>query len=66
MKPTCPQCGHRHRNEVSQPEERLWYCHRCRMMFDDTPDEGGDFFTDPTKRIERIESGGQKAGKELK
>jgi len=27
-------------------------------MFDDDPDEGGDFFTDPTKRIEQQE--GQK------
>lgn len=29
------------------------------MMFDDEAEEGGDYFTDPTKRIEREESRSQ-------
>lgn len=56
-KPTCPKCGHRHRNAVSEVESRLWYCTRCNMMFDDDPDDGGDFDDrDPSRRLEREEA----------
>lgn len=53
---SCPKCGYRHRNAVQKVETGLYYCSRCHMMFDDDPDEGGDFCNDPSKRLERAES----------
>lgn len=57
MKPTCPRCGPRHRNKVSQIGTKLWLCGHCNMMFDDDPDEGGDFDDrNPARRLEREEN----------
>lgn len=49
--PTCPQC---HVRTVAQAD---WFvCPKCKGMFDDDPDEGGDFSDrDPSARLERQE-----------
>ena len=62
MEPACPQCGYRYRNEVSQKETRLWYCNRCRMLFDDSVDDDGDYSDDPTARLRRQEDKEQRRG----
>ncbi len=48
--PDCPRC--RDNSLVFEDDERGLWCHRCKVAFDNDPNEGGDFFNDPTKRIE--------------
>ena len=50
MNKKCPKCG----CAVKPPkvDVGLYRCGRCGGVFDDTPDEGGDFFEDPTRRAE--------------
>lgn len=48
----CPRC--RRKQPVREDAAQYW-CDECRVLFDDAPDEGGDYCTDPTRRIERQE-----------
>ena len=50
--PKCPKCGRRAPNG----EGDTFWCDHCLMMFDDDPDEGGDYGTDPTRRMMREEA----------
>lgn len=48
----CPACGSR----KSQPVGEDYYkCTTCGGFFDDDPDEGGDYGSKPSARIERQE-----------
>lgn len=49
----CPFCG---RWKSVRPQADTFFCTRCFKHFDNDPDEGGDYATDPTKRIERTEN----------
>lgn len=49
----CPFCNHR--KSVKQKAD-LYFCTKCFRQFDDDPEEGGDYFADPTKRLERQEN----------
>lgn len=49
----CPACGTK--QPMRLPGESIYRCPRCGGMFDDAPDEGGDYCTDPTRRLERRE-----------
>lgn len=47
----CPRCGRR-----TQPQGGLHWCTHCRALFDDDPDEGGDYSDrDPSRRLVRAE-----------
>ena len=54
----CPLCGSRRVVELSP---HMLVHHDCPkhggrdVYFDDEPDEGGDYSTDPTRRAERLE-----------
>lgn len=45
----CPKCG---RKQPVRTEDAMYWCDNCRCQFDGTPDEGGTYFSDPTKRLE--------------
>lgn len=49
----CPKCQHRQ----TQTPQGLYWCDRCRALFDDDPDEGGGDYSDhnPAARLEREE-----------
>lgn len=47
MAAKCPVCGKRLNSAMT--------CTNCRTMYDSDPDEGGDYYRDPTKRIEVME-----------
>ena len=49
----CPKCGRK--QPLSKTPHDTYYCEWCRMMFDDEPDEEGDYCTDPTRRLMREE-----------
>lgn len=50
--PPCPKCGGR----KTAPRGDWFICHRCDMMFDRDPDEGGDYSArDPAARMMRQE-----------
>lgn len=49
----CPGC--RRQQAKLGPDANYW-CPSCQAMFDDDPDEGGDFFSDPSLRMERQET----------
>ena len=51
--PPCPRC--RSHKSVYHDRDRNYYCRLCHIAFDDDPDEGGDYCTDPTRRIQREE-----------
>lgn len=48
----CPWCGRR-KSVVAEGE--TFYCTACSRRFDSDPNEGGDYFSDPSKRLERSE-----------
>ena len=49
----CPKCDGL--VEAGEGQDTFW-CIRCRAMFDDQPDEGGDYSDrDPSARMEREE-----------
>jgi ribosomal protein L37AE/L43A len=54
----CPRCG-RYGSVLRIVD--FFHCTACDAEFDDLPDEGGDYFTDPTKRIERKHAKGKHA-----
>lgn len=46
----CPRCK---RGQPVRPDASMYYCDECRDVFGDpNDDDGGDYFSDPTKRIE--------------
>lgn len=48
----CPFCGNR--RGIARIADTL-KCPKCMMLFDSAPGEGGDYYNDPTKRIEKEE-----------
>lgn len=53
----CPRCS------TLQPFRKtasVYLCPKCRGMFDDDPNEGGDFSDDPSKRLEQQEEAAKK------
>lgn len=50
----CPRCGVKQKRK--DDPDAVYYCSRCRGMFDNDPDEGGDYHADPSRRMERSES----------
>jgi len=59
----CPFCRSK---KVAEHGHRTYVCARCNAWFDDDPDEGGDYFSDPTKRMtvrERQEQRAKRAKK---
>lgn len=48
-KPRCPVC-----NRQGEPCGELYRC-AIGHLFDGTPEEGGDYHSDPTRRIEKQE-----------
>ena len=48
-KARCPRCN----VPVAGNGSGFYRCPKCLGTFDDDPDEGGDYSTDPSKRIER-------------
>jgi ribosomal protein L37AE/L43A len=51
----CVQCGRRKTVQQVGSEGSIFKCTGCGAMFDTSPDEGGSYYTDPTKRIEKEE-----------
>ena len=47
--PDCPSCAS---NKAVYEEPTGYWCTTCQKAFDDDPDEGGDYYTDPTRRLE--------------
>lgn len=58
----CPRC----QRKQQQTPQGLYFCEVCRMQFDDDPDEGGSYWNDPAKRLEKQEQYQQqrRAGRE--
>ncbi len=52
LRPKCPnpECG---RRKSVVPWGDVWRCTACGTCFDDDPNEGGDYYSDPGKRAER-------------
>lgn len=50
--PPCPRCN---TNKKVRANGGRYWCDRCNGLFDDDPDEGGSYFSDPSKRLERQE-----------
>lgn len=47
--PRCPACN---RRTLDTGPSDLYWCDHCRASFDLSGDDGGDYFDDPTKRLE--------------
>ncbi len=45
----CPKCN---RKQPYRSADSIYFCDECRMQFDDSPDEGGTYFSDPSRRME--------------
>lgn len=53
--PDCPQCGgNRTYKATDIPDDTSWRCKNCGAEFE-PDDEGGDYYTDPTARVQREE-----------
>lgn len=51
--PTCPLCGS---TKAAKAGKGRYKCNRCGGLFDDDPDEGGDYHQrNPSARLEREE-----------
>ena len=48
----CPFCGSK---KVADHGDHVFHCAACDKYFDDMPEEGGTYFADPTRRLEREE-----------
>lgn len=48
----CPQCG---RSQPIQGPDTIYFCDSCNGQFDADGDDGGDYYTDPTKRLEKAD-----------
>lgn len=49
----CPRC---YEPQPRRLPSAIYRCPNCGGQFDDDPDEGGDYFDDPAKRLEREEA----------
>ena len=49
LPPDCPSCGDN--RAVYDDGDRNYFCRTCRQAFGDV-DEGGTYYTDPTRRAE--------------
>lgn len=54
----CPFCKDKRTVKLS---EHMFCCHNCDAYFDDEPDEGGDYCSDPTRRMMREEERDRRA-----
>lgn len=58
--PKCinPNCGRRKTVRVVAADKggSEYFCSHCGTHFDDNPNEGGDVYADPSKRMERAEA----------
>jgi len=52
----CPFCGDR---RIITYAGSIYRCAKCDRLFDDDPDEGGDFGNRPSARMERQERRGK-------
>lgn len=48
----CPRCG---RKQPRLGPDALYHCPAGCGTFDDDPDEGGSYYNDPSKRLEKQE-----------
>lgn len=46
----CPKC---HGSKVRLNGNRIWWCHKCEMLFDDSGDDGTVVYGDPARQVER-------------
>ena len=53
----CPRCG-RVSHTTSGENARAWYCHECRMPFEDV-DDGDISYEPPDRRMRREERRGR-------
>jgi len=53
MEARCPKCGRR--STTASAGNHRWYCHHCRMEFEDQ-DDGDITYGRPEKRLERDEA----------
>lgn len=51
--PKCRRCDTR--QHVQQIGPKLYECGNCGGRMDDNPNEGGDYFADPSKRMRKAE-----------
>ena len=63
-KPPCPRCGNSSQKSLSQIAD-TFKCDKCGAMYDDDPEEGGDYFADPSRRMELGESRRQTRAKRV-
>lgn len=57
--PKCPCCGSS--KQVYPDGHRNFFCRTCKRVFDNEPDEGGEYSDfDPSWRMEREERKGRK------
>lgn len=62
-KPECPACSSRD----SEPHDGdCFYCRKCGGIFDDSPDDGGDYSDfNPAARLERAERKAERLKKRM-
>lgn len=51
-KPPCPRCRSNRQVTPVGTVGDMFRCGKCGGHFDSEPDEGGSYFTDPSKRLE--------------
>lgn len=56
--PPCPCCKTNKHVELNGRD--AYFCGKCSSLFDFEPNEGGDYFSDPSKRMERAEERAQR------
>ena len=60
--PDCPSCGD---NRAVYAEPTGYYCRTCQVVFDDDPNEGGDYSShDPSWRMQREEARAERKKRE--
>ena len=52
-KPPCPVWGTN--KQVNSHGRDEFFCGKCGGLFDSNPDEGGSYYSDPSKRLEKQE-----------
>ncbi len=53
----CPFCNSKRIDVIDKPPHGVFRCTDCERLFDDEPDEGGDFSSrDASRRMEREEA----------
>lgn len=55
---SCPQCGTK---QTDRGSTAIYFCDKCRVQFDNDPDEGGTYSDrNPAARLEREERRGRR------